>query len=240
MSARSGPVLAAISKGELPGPLERSREDHEAVSVLGVLGFITWSGHGWDITQTGRDALRNYLASQSSDEAQPDSERRPPHCPGCGAVSQEIHAAKLAAGYVAPCTHPWHQVKMARDYIERTYGGQPADEAPLVTRSGKVLTEAELDSYAAEAEAGYDVSQLEKKLALIGREYMLIRKLARQLLKNGTAGHTATDLSDYGEGGRGFHFDVMLHEGGKPTGRVARVQVTLDRVEQVPPEGKQP
>lgn len=75
----------------------------------------------------------------------------------------------------------------------------------------------------------------DRKLPLIGREYMLIRNLARQIRKDGTRGHAITDLSDYGEDGRGFHFEVMVFEGGKPSGRVARVQVTLDRVEQVTP-----
>lgn len=72
-----------------------------------------------------------------------------------------------------------------------------------------------------------------KRLPLIGHDVVLIRNLAYQLLRGGTAGHLATGLSVHGMDGRGFRFDVAIAEpDGKPSGRIARVQVTLDRVVQ--------
>ena len=73
----------------------------------------------------------------------------------------------------------------------------------------------------------------ERKLPLIGREASLIRGLAKQIHREGVRGQPVTPLSDYGENGRGWHFEVHLKEpgpAGEPTGRVARVTVTLDRV----------
>jgi hypothetical protein len=70
------------------------------------------------------------------------------------------------------------------------------------------------------------------RLPLIGREVMLIRSLASQLLRHGTAGHLATDIRGTADG-RGFWFDVAISDpDGKPTGRISRVQVTFDRVGQ--------
>jgi hypothetical protein len=72
-----------------------------------------------------------------------------------------------------------------------------------------------------------------RPLPLIGREASLIRGLAKQIHREGVRGHAITPLSDYGENGRGWHFEVHLKEpgpAGQDTGRVARVAVTLDRV----------
>lgn len=72
-----------------------------------------------------------------------------------------------------------------------------------------------------------------KRLPLIGHDLVLIRDLAAQLLRQGTAGYLTTALSQNGTDGRGFSFDVVISEpDGRPSGRIARVQVTLDRVVQ--------
>jgi hypothetical protein len=71
------------------------------------------------------------------------------------------------------------------------------------------------------------------RLPLIGHDLVLIRNLARQLHRDGTHGHAVGPVSERGTGGRGFAFQVWIREpDGLPSGRIARVQITLDRVEQ--------
>jgi hypothetical protein len=70
-------------------------------------------------------------------------------------------------------------------------------------------------------------------LPLIGRDLMLINKLAKQMFKDLPHGTLTTKLRPTADR-RGFRFDVQItDDDDKPTGRIARVQVTLDRVEQV-------
>jgi len=70
------------------------------------------------------------------------------------------------------------------------------------------------------------------RMPLIGHDVMLIKGLARKLHRDGTAGHLSTDIRDTADG-RGFWFDVAIAEpDGTPSNRVARVQVTFDRVGQ--------
>lgn len=80
-----------------------------------------------------------------------------------------------------------------------------------------------------------DEPATERKLPLIGRELMLVRNLATQIADKGVRGHAVTPLSDYGEAGRGFHFEVLIHEDRVDTRRVAKVTVVLDRVEESAP-----
>jgi hypothetical protein len=68
------------------------------------------------------------------------------------------------------------------------------------------------------------------KLSLIGRDYLLIEKLAKQIFKNLPYGTMTTPLRDTPDR-RGFAFDVQILVDGEPTGHIARVQVTLDRFE---------
>lgn len=76
-----------------------------------------------------------------------------------------------------------------------------------------------------------DAPEQERKLALIGRDLALVEGLAKQVNRDGLKGHAATDLSKTSDG-RGFAFDVQIHHDRKSTGRVAKVTVALDRVEQ--------
>lgn len=76
-------------------------------------------------------------------------------------------------------------------------------------------------------------SSEQEKLPLIGRDYALVENLAKQINKQGLNGHSATNLSR-DAARRGFEFLVQIHHEGKPTGHIARVSVTLDRVEQEP------
>jgi hypothetical protein len=69
------------------------------------------------------------------------------------------------------------------------------------------------------------------KLPLIGRDYALIQKLAKRIWKDLPNGTMVTPLRDTPDR-RGFAFEVqLLDEAQKPTGHIARVQVTLDRFE---------
>jgi hypothetical protein len=71
----------------------------------------------------------------------------------------------------------------------------------------------------------------ECRLPLIGRDRLLIQKLAKLVFKNLPHGTYTTNLRDTADR-RGYAFEVQIRdEDGKPTGRIARVQVTLDRVE---------
>ena len=68
-----------------------------------------------------------------------------------------------------------------------------------------------------------------RPLPLIGHDAVLVRNLARQIRGKGGAGHGITALRETADG-RGYAFEVHLHEGSRETGRVARVTVALDRV----------
>jgi uncharacterized protein YhfF len=71
-------------------------------------------------------------------------------------------------------------------------------------------------------------------LPLIGRDAVLIKKLAKQVLKGLPYGTMTSALRDTADQ-RGYRFDVqILDDKGKPTGHIARVAITLDRFEQVP------
>ncbi len=84
-------------------------------------------------------------------------------------------------------------------------------------------TQAAIASAANQAEA--------KKLPLIGRDQALIDKLARRIWKDLPHGTQVTRLRPMADG-RGFAFEVHItDEQQQPTGRIARVQITLDRVE---------
>lgn len=72
------------------------------------------------------------------------------------------------------------------------------------------------------------------KLALIGRDRVLIDKLAKEL--HGKTYHLTTPIY---ETARGCYFEVAITLKGKPheripTGHVARVTVELDRIEPSP------
>jgi ribosomal protein S12 len=58
---------------------------------------------------------------------------------------------------------------------------------------------------------------------------VLIRNLARAMRSQGGRGHGVTPLTATPDR-RGYWFEVHLTEDRQPTGRVARVTVTLDRV----------
>ena len=96
----------------------------------------------------------------------------------------------------------------------------------------KAEAERWLEEYVASLGAVFpDEPAKEDRLPLIGRDLVLVRKLADQINRHGVNGHAATQLNDYGTAGRGFAFDVLIHAEGEDTGRVAKVTVVLDRVE---------
>lgn len=47
--------------------------------------------------------------------------------------------------------------------LERTDEEREADEAPYITKTGKVLTDADIEALADEAERGYDISKLKPR-----------------------------------------------------------------------------
>lgn len=70
------------------------------------------------------------------------------------------------------------------------------------------------------------------KLPSIGHDRAVIQKLARAIFRNLPNGTMTTKLTDTADL-RGFRFDVQITgPDGKPTGHIARVQITLDRFEQ--------
>jgi hypothetical protein len=85
----------------------------------------------------------------------------------------------------------------------------------------------------------------ERKLPLIGRDHAVVNTLTRGLYFAARAGlpigkqgggkrvtHETTAPTPTSDG-RGFRFDVRIFgEDGEPTGHIARVAVTLERVEQ--------
>lgn len=69
------------------------------------------------------------------------------------------------------------------------------------------------------------------KLPLIGHDYVLLQKLAKQIWGDLPHGTMVTKLRDTTDR-RGFVFEVQITDAeSKPTGHIARVQVTLDRME---------
>lgn len=69
------------------------------------------------------------------------------------------------------------------------------------------------------------------KLSLIGHDFVLIQKLAKQIWHDLPHGTMVTELRETTDR-RGFAFDVQITDAeNKPTGHIARVQVTLDRME---------
>jgi hypothetical protein len=74
------------------------------------------------------------------------------------------------------------------------------------------------------------------RLPLIGRDRVLIEKLAKQVRDDIRQGDI-TPLYDTTDG-RGFSFRVRVcGSDGKPTGHIARVQISLDEIERKPGEG---
>jgi hypothetical protein len=68
-------------------------------------------------------------------------------------------------------------------------------------------------------------------LPLIGRDRLLIHNLAKQVFKDLPHGTYTTQLRETPDR-RGYYFEVQTTEGKDiQTGRIARVQITLDRVE---------
>ena len=66
-------------------------------------------------------------------------------------------------------------------------------------------------------------------LGILGRERALIDKLAKQL-NHAAKGHEVTPVY---KTKRGSYFEVRIFDGPESSGRIARVEITLDRVEQV-------
>jgi hypothetical protein len=74
------------------------------------------------------------------------------------------------------------------------------------------------------------------KLPLIGRDRVLVEKLAKLVLKGMPHGTWTTELRSTADR-RGFEFEVQLRDAdNKPTGHIVCVQVTLSRVESVKEE----
>jgi hypothetical protein len=70
-----------------------------------------------------------------------------------------------------------------------------------------------------------------QKLRLIGHDYVVIKKLAKGVYDRLPHGTMVTKLAETLDG-RGFSFDVQVTDKhNRPTGHVARVQVSLDRFE---------
>lgn len=76
---------------------------------------------------------------------------------------------------------------------------------------------------------GYECAQRENDggPAIIGRDHALVTKLAREL--NAAGGANTTEPREIR---RGYTWDAQILADGEPTGRVARVTVELDRVEE--------
>jgi hypothetical protein len=68
------------------------------------------------------------------------------------------------------------------------------------------------------------------KLGILGRERMLVIKLAK-LLNRSAVGHQVTKVY---ETPRGAYFDVLMYDGPESSNRVARVTVEFDRLEDGP------
>lgn len=73
-----------------------------------------------------------------------------------------------------------------------------------------------------------DRAMTPEKLGLIGRDYVLIKKLAEQVRTLMRREYDFTALHETADR-RGQWFEVRL-----PTGHIARITVTLDRIEQAP------
>jgi hypothetical protein len=106
---------------------------------------------------------------------------------------------------------------------DRARGSRTWDELPENRRDAWRAVAAAIGSGPAPGETS--------RLPLIGREYVLIEALAKQVLKGLPHGTWATKLWPT-LNQRGFAFEVQIRDGdGEPTGRIARVQITLARVE---------
>jgi len=70
------------------------------------------------------------------------------------------------------------------------------------------------------------------RLPLIGRDYVLIEKLAKRVFRYPGPDKVTTDLRRTSDG-RGWDFEVMIVFDGQPTGHIARVTIEMDRIEQV-------
>jgi hypothetical protein len=71
-----------------------------------------------------------------------------------------------------------------------------------------------------------------EKLPLVGHDRVLIEKLAKQIWHDLPHGTMVTPVRDTADR-RGFRFDIqVLDDKQEPTGHIARVQVTLDRLEE--------
>lgn len=70
-----------------------------------------------------------------------------------------------------------------------------------------------------------------EKPSLIGRDDVLVRRLAEQLRKGGSYVGDFTDLKPTADR-RGYSFEIDIHLNGSPTGHIARVIVELDRMEE--------
>lgn len=147
-----GSVLAAIEAGRLPGPGTRSQADEEAVTELAVPGLIRWSGHSWEITRTGEAALRAYLGSQ------PPADEAPPLASPAHDSSPHLHSHEGALS--GPMADDPHDHLHAHQYAGVTHRHPHSHQPALITRTGKVLSDADVQALADEAERGYDVSQI--------------------------------------------------------------------------------
>jgi hypothetical protein len=65
------------------------------------------------------------------------------------------------------------------------------------------------------------------KLPIIGRERMLIDKLAQKLQRSIETTHGYTTVR---QEPRGSYFEVMMYDGKEQTDRIARVTVEMDRI----------
>ena len=86
-------------------------------------------------------------------------------------VPVRLHADLLAALKATAAAESTSLSELVRDALRAYLGGEPPAVADLRTASGRVLTDAEIDALATEAEAGYDIGALRGRASRRGRPW---------------------------------------------------------------------
>ena len=86
-------------------------------------------------------------------------------------VPVRLHADLLAALKATAAAESTSLSELVRDALRAYLGGEPPAVADLRTASGRVLTDAEIDALATEAEAGYDIGALRGRPSRRGRPW---------------------------------------------------------------------
>ncbi len=86
-------------------------------------------------------------------------------------VPVRLHADLLTALKATAAAESTSLSELVRDALRVYLGGEPPAVADLRTASGRVLTDAEIDALATEAEAGYDIGALRGRPSRRGRPW---------------------------------------------------------------------